>query len=88
MGARIFALADTLDAMTSDRPYRAAQSIGAAREEIQRFSGRQFDPEVVKVFLQMPESIWEDLRREINSQAKRIAYPPSKTSQSYATSNK
>jgi len=88
MGARIFALADTLDAMTSDRPYRAAQSIAAAREEIQRFSGRQFDPEVVKVFLQMPESIWEDLRREINSQAKRIAYPPSKTTQSYATSNK
>src|SRR2546421_4949083 len=66
LGARIFSVADTLDAMTSDRPYRAAQSIAAAREEIQRFSGRQFDPEVVKVFLQMPDTIWEDLRREIN----------------------
>src|SRR5207244_6161913 len=51
LGARIFSVADTLDAMTSDRPYRAAQSIAAAREEIQRFSARQFDPEVVKVFL-------------------------------------
>src|SRR5437660_12257959 len=88
LGARIFSVADTLDAITSDRPYRAAQTIAAAREEIIRFSGRQFDPEVVRIFLQMPDSIWEDLRREINSQAKRIAYPPSKTTQSYATSNK
>ena len=51
MGARIFAVADTFDAITSDRPYRAAQSISAARREIQKYSGRQFDPEVVDTFM-------------------------------------
>ena len=75
MGARIFSIADTLDAITSDRPYRAAQSIQVAREEIIRFSGRQFDPEVVRVFMDMPDTIWEDLRKEINSQIDHFAYP-------------
>jgi putative nucleotidyltransferase with HDIG domain len=68
LGARIFSIADTLDAITSDRPYRPAQTLDAARDEIQKWSGRQFDPEVVKVFLEMPNKIWEDLRREINAQ--------------------
>lgn len=68
LGARIFSVADTLDAITSDRPYRAAQPISAAREEIIRCSGAQFDPKVVEVFLNMPDSIWEDLRREIDYQ--------------------
>jgi putative nucleotidyltransferase with HDIG domain len=75
LGARIFSIADTLDAITSDRPYRAAQSIQVAREEVERFSGRQFDPEVVRVFLDMPDTIWEDLRKEINSQIDHFAYP-------------
>jgi HD-GYP domain-containing protein (c-di-GMP phosphodiesterase class II) len=75
LGARIFSVADTLDAITSDRPYRAAQPIPAAREEVVRFSGRQFDPEVVQVFLQMPDTIWDDLRKEINSQIYRFTYP-------------
>jgi len=68
LGARIFSIADTLDAITSDRPYRPAQTLDAARDEIQKWSGRQFDPEVVKVFLEMSNKIWEDLRREINAQ--------------------
>ena len=75
LGARIFSVADTLDAITSDRPYRAAQPIPVAREEVERFSGRQFDPDVVQVFLQMPDTIWEDLRKEINSQIYRFTYP-------------
>src|SRR6266567_406790 len=75
LGARIFSVADTLDAITSDRPYRAAQTIAVARDEVERFSGRQFDPEVVRVFLDMPETIWEDLRKEINSQIYRFTYP-------------
>jgi putative nucleotidyltransferase with HDIG domain len=75
LGARIFSIADTLDAITSDRVYRAAQSIQAAREEVERFSGRQFDPEVVRVFLDMPDTIWEDLRKEINSQIDHFSYP-------------
>ncbi|MBZ5522402.1 MAG: response regulator [Acidobacteriia bacterium] len=75
LGARIFSVADTLDAITSDRPYRAAQPIANARKEIVRCSGEQFDPEVVRVFLQMPDSIWEDLRKEINSQIYIMSYP-------------
>jgi putative nucleotidyltransferase with HDIG domain len=66
LGARIFAIADTLDAMRSNRPYRAAQPIEAAREEIKLWAGRQFDPEIVKVFLEMPDNIWEDLRKDIS----------------------
>ena len=65
LGARIFAIADTLDAITSDRPYRSARSYQAAREEIEQWSGRQFDPVIVKVFLRMPQSIWENLRSQV-----------------------
>jgi putative nucleotidyltransferase with HDIG domain len=61
LGARIFAVADTLDAMISDRPYRKALPISAARDEIRRFSGTQFDPQVVKVFLAQPEQLWREL---------------------------
>jgi cyclic di-GMP phosphodiesterase len=50
LGARVFAVADALDAMTSDRPYRRALSWDAAREEIVAESGRQFDPVVVEAF--------------------------------------
>ena len=74
LGARIFAVADTLDAITSDRVYRPAQTLQAAREEIAKWSGRQFDPEVVKIFLDMPDKIWEDLRREINAQGYPLNY--------------
>jgi putative nucleotidyltransferase with HDIG domain len=74
LGARIFSIADTLDAIRSDRPYRPAQTLEAARIEIQKWAGRQFDPEIVKVFLSMPENIWEDLRKEIDSQTYRFAY--------------
>jgi putative nucleotidyltransferase with HDIG domain len=68
LGARIFAIADTLDAMRSDRPYRPAQSFEAARKEIATWSGRQFDPQIVKVFLEMPDNLWEELRDDINGQ--------------------
>jgi HD-GYP domain-containing protein (c-di-GMP phosphodiesterase class II) len=67
LGARIFAVADTLDAITSDRPYRQARSFDAAREEIQRCSGTQFDPRVVAVYLDMPNRLWEELRKEISN---------------------
>jgi cyclic di-GMP phosphodiesterase len=67
-GARIAAIANTLDSITSDLPYRPAQSLKAAREEIRCWSGRQFDPEIVRVFLEMPDKVWEDLRREVSGQ--------------------
>ena len=68
-----------MDAITSDRPYRAAQSFAAARDEIVRWSGRQFDPDIVKVFLSMPETIWSQLRKEIDSQIIRFAYSQKST---------
>ena len=51
LGARLFALIDTLDAITSDRPYRKAASFDMARDEIARMSGSQFDPLAVQAFL-------------------------------------
>jgi HD-GYP domain-containing protein (c-di-GMP phosphodiesterase class II) len=67
-------VADTLDAITSDRPYRAARSLPVARKEIQDWSGRQFDPEVVEIFQQMPDDIFEELRRAISEQNDPLAY--------------
>jgi putative nucleotidyltransferase with HDIG domain len=68
VGARIFAVADTLDAITSDRPYRQARTFDAAREEIIRCSGTQFDPAVVEVYLKIPNELWLELRSEITGQ--------------------
>jgi HD-GYP domain-containing protein (c-di-GMP phosphodiesterase class II) len=73
IGARIFAVADTLDAITSDRPYRKARSFDAAREEILRCSGTQFDPAVVEMFLKIPNELWHELRSEITWQHKRFS---------------
>ena len=67
LGARIFAIADTLDAITSDRPYRKGRSFAEAVEEIARCKGGQFDPEIVEVFLKMPVELWSELRDEIGS---------------------
>ena len=61
VGARIFAVADTLDAMTSDRPYRPATTFAVAREEIIQQSGKQFDPAVVAAFLMIDEGPWAEL---------------------------
>jgi len=72
IGARIFAVADTLDAITSDRPYRKARSFEAARKEIQRCSGTQFDPEVVEAFLRIPVDVWREVRSEITHQTDRF----------------
>jgi len=68
IGARIFAVADALDAITSDRPYRRARSFDEAREEILRCSGTQFDPAAVEVFMKIPTQIWQQLRSEVGSE--------------------
>lgn len=60
VGARIFAVVDTYDAITSDRPYRKGQDHKFAVEEIRRGSGTQFDPMVVEALLSLPE---EELAR-------------------------
>ena len=59
IGARILALADTFDAMTSERPYRTAKSVEFATEEIQRYAGVQFDPSVVDAFMKARSVIVE-----------------------------
>ncbi len=64
-GARVFAIADALDAMTSDRHYRAAIPFELAREEIIRESGRQFDPQMVNAFLAIPSEVWPRIQREV-----------------------
>jgi len=67
LGARIFTIADSLDAMISDRPYRRALPLAHAREEIRRCSGTQFDPKVVEVFMSIPEQHWVELRENLGS---------------------
>ncbi len=62
--ARIFAVADTLDAITSPRPYRKARDFETAGREIARYSGTQFDPEIVKAFQSHPAHVWERIRYE------------------------
>lgn len=60
ISARIFALVDTLDAMTSDRPYRKALTFDAVLDEVTRCRGKQFDPRLVDLFLSIPKYEWEN----------------------------
>ena len=62
LGARIFAIADSLDAITSARPYHTGHSFEAAREEIRANSGAQFDPLLVEAFLTAPHTTWLEIR--------------------------
>lgn len=64
VGARIFAVADALDAITSDRPYRRGRDFAYARDEIARYSGTQFDPNVVEHFLDIKPDEWQQIRGE------------------------
>lgn len=64
LGARIFAVADTYDAILSDRPYRPGRPYPVARSIIAAESGKQFDPNVVSIFLSIPETTWERIHAE------------------------
>lgn len=61
--ARIFSVADAFDAMTSDRVYRRGKSYQDAAQELDEWSGRQFDPEVVKAFHRVPQEDWAELHK-------------------------
>ncbi len=61
LAARILAICDTYSAIVSDRPYRRGLTDEHAREEIKKFSGRQFDPEIVNIFLSIPEDFLKRL---------------------------
>jgi putative nucleotidyltransferase with HDIG domain len=65
LAARVFALADALDALTSDRPYRPASSLATAREMINAESGTHFDPRVVEAFNTIRDETFERIRAEI-----------------------
>lgn len=64
LGARIFHVVDTYDAITSDRPYRAARDYNTAREELQRNSGIQFDPRLVEAWCEVPSEQWQRIRQD------------------------
>jgi putative nucleotidyltransferase with HDIG domain len=77
VGARIFAVADTLDAMTTDRPYRRGTTFANAIAEIDRCAGSQFDPEVVKAFLDIGEAGLRELKQGlVAKQLARATAPP------------
>jgi HD-GYP domain-containing protein (c-di-GMP phosphodiesterase class II) len=67
LGARIFAVADSVDAITSDRPYRSALSFDHARREIERLAGTLFDPSVTSVFLSFPNASWLAIREQAST---------------------
>ena len=62
VGARIFAVADTLDAMLSDRPYRRGQPYEEVRTEIGRNCSTQFDPLIADCFMEVAQTDWEEIR--------------------------
>lgn len=63
LGARIIALADTIDAMSTSRPYRRQMTVDMVRDEIARESGRQFDPSICRAIL--TNAAWQDIQQEI-----------------------
>ena len=63
LNARIFAVADAFDAITSDRVYRAGRSYEEALAELDKYAGVQFDPNVVEAFHRVPAEEWEEIRR-------------------------
>lgn len=65
IGARIFAIADTYDAMTTDRPYRKALTDLNAREEIARCNGSQFDPTIVEAFFNIAADRWLQIKEDV-----------------------
>jgi ribonuclease P protein subunit RPR2 len=65
LSARVFAVADTLDALTTTRPYRRASSFARARAIIVRDGGMHFDPEIIAAYESLPDSGLEQIRKEI-----------------------
>ena len=71
LGARLFSIADTFDALTSDRSYRKGNTYEAARRVIEEESGRQFDPQAVAAFLSIPPEEWVLIRAKVNKEITR-----------------
>ncbi len=71
LGARIFAVADALDDLTSNCRFQPTVSFEAAARRVEKMSGHQLDPCIVREFVKVPVSGWEALRREIAPKTKR-----------------
>jgi response regulator RpfG family c-di-GMP phosphodiesterase len=67
IGSRLFAVVDAFDAMTSNRPYRKAMGYEAAKKEIKKYSGTQFDPWAVDIFLSVPRKRWTEISKKVQS---------------------
>jgi response regulator RpfG family c-di-GMP phosphodiesterase len=67
VGARVFAVVDTYDAITSDRPYRKCRTYEVARREIEACAATQLDPDVVARWLRIPQAEWDAIREELES---------------------
>ena len=65
LSARVFSVADALDALTTDRPYRPAISLADARAAIERDAGTHFDPQVVEALARIPDEVLDRIRTEI-----------------------
>jgi response regulator RpfG family c-di-GMP phosphodiesterase len=63
LGARIFSVADALDSITSNRPYRQGRPFEAAADELIKYAGKHFDPQVVQAFLDVPMDTWREVRQ-------------------------
>lgn len=68
LAARVFAVADTIDAITSGRPYKQQQDIQQVERALLRNAGTQFDPQVVKAFFQIQREHWAELRRQCEAE--------------------
>ncbi|MCX6556219.1 MAG: HD domain-containing protein, partial [Candidatus Aminicenantes bacterium] len=71
LGARIFNVADAIDAITSDRPYQKAQPLKVAVNELRRHSGRQFDPQIIAIFEEAGVDFWEQEKLRIEERIRR-----------------
>jgi response regulator RpfG family c-di-GMP phosphodiesterase len=73
LNARIFAVADAFDAITSDRVYRKGRDYEDALAELDAFAGRQFDPRIVEAFRRVPREEWDEIRRLSLDARERVA---------------
>jgi putative nucleotidyltransferase with HDIG domain len=76
LGARLFAVADTYDAITNDRPYRKARPHQDAVAELQRVAGTQLDPKAVEAFCAVPEQELTQIRAEVESVSGQLRVRP------------
>ena len=75
LNARIFAVADAFDAITSDRVYRRGRTYEAAVDELTRCAGTHFDPRVVEAFVRIPRRDWGRMRRGRKATAPAATHP-------------